>query len=79
MNPHPLYDGLRDHFGITTTPNKYLCKAALLIDEVKLDVLALDDYLHKVHGDYEEDNLSMSMLIEREYSPQAHSFVARFL
>ena len=79
MNPQPLYEGLRDYFGISTAPNKYLCKAALLIGEVKLDIMALDDYLHKVHGDYEKDNMSMSMLIEREYGPPAHSFVASFL
>lgn len=78
MSPHLFYEGLRDHFGIAN-PNKYLCRAALIIGEVKLDVMALDDFLHKKHGDYEEDNISMSVLIEREYGPAAHSFVVKYL
>lgn len=78
MNPTELYTGLRDYFSIAS-PNKYLCKTALLTGKVKIDILALDDFLHKKHGDYEDENLSMSMLIEREYGPDAHSFVMAYV
>ena len=78
LNPSSLYEGLRNHFGINN-PQKYLCKTSLLTGETRIDILKFDEYLHKVHGDYEYENLNMSMLIEQEYGGEAHSFVARYL
>ena len=42
-----------------------------------VDVLKLDDTLHELHGDYEEDRgLSMRELLVAEYSQEASDFVA---
>jgi hypothetical protein len=44
--------------------------------EVRLDVLLLDDWLHKVYGEYEtERNMSMEELICAEFGKDAAEFV----
>jgi hypothetical protein len=78
MNPFSLYEGLQLHFRIMN-PQEYLCQGSLSQGKVKLDLLKLDDHLHKIHGDYEDDGLSMSMLITQEYGQQAHTFVTDYL
>lgn len=69
--------GLRKHFGIRNG-KPYLCQVELMTRQVRLDPLALDDWLHQQHGEYEDErNLSMAMLITEEYGPAAHDWTRR--
>ena len=50
---------------------------SLWLDRPILDILLLDDALHKRHGDYENEGLSMSDLIKIEYGEEAESFISK--
>lgn len=75
-----LAKGLKDYFGISY-PNTYFDKTmSLLSGKITLDVIALDDWLHKQWGEYESDlGVSMSELITEKYGAGAHSFVKRYM
>jgi hypothetical protein len=50
-----------------------------LTNRIELDILKLDDLLHVRHGDYEEDEKSMSDITIQEYGPVANAFVDSML
>lgn len=55
---------------------KYICPISTAAKrEPRLDILKLDELLHKRHGDYEDQGLSMSDLITKEYGEEANQFV----
>lgn len=75
-----LAKGLKDNFEIRN-PNTYFDKTmSLLSGKVTLDIMALDDWLHKQHGDYEDDlGLSMSDFIIKQYGSKANTFVKEYM
>jgi len=46
-----------------------------LTGKIELDVLKLDDLLHERHGEYEDDDKSMSDITIQEYGLIANAFV----
>lgn len=78
MNPHLFYQGLTNYFHVES-PNKFLCPASLIFGKIKLDIVKFDDWLHRKHGDYEDEGMSMSDLILSEYGKSAHSFIKEHL
>jgi hypothetical protein len=72
---------MQKHFGIPTADaGKFMDPIFIqLAKEVKLDVLFFDDWLHRQHGEYEADGLSMEEAIDKFYSVDATLFVKSFL
>lgn len=57
-------------------PDKYLdMPISVITKKLTIDIFALDDYLHRIHGNYEEQNLSMNEAIKKYYGVQAVYFV----
>lgn len=74
-----LAKGLRKHFDIRN-PNAYFDKTlSLLTRTVTLDILALDDWLHEQHGNYEDNGKSMNNIIEEKYGTAAIAFVNQYM
>jgi len=46
-----------------------------LTGKIELDILKLDDLFHERHGEYEEDEKSMSDIATQEYGVMANAFV----
>ena len=44
-----------------------------------IDILKLDDKLHRLFGDYEEQNLSMKDIIERNYGEAGLNLIEQLL
>ena len=74
-SPHYFHGGMRKFFkmrgeGFLDVMMVYCGRGA------RLDILAFDDWLHKQHGEYEDERgLSMGELIEKEYGEQAELFI----
>lgn len=74
-----LAKGLKDHFGIRN-PNTYFNETmSMLSGKVTLDIMALDDWLHEQHGQYEDLGFSMSDAITEFYSSAANTFVKEYM
>ena len=50
-----------------------------LTGRIELDVLKLDDLFHKRHGEYEQDDKSMSDIAMQEYGNLANEFIERMI
>lgn len=76
--PQAFHRGMRELFGITDA-GRFMDLVFVQLHEVKLDVLAFDDWLHEKHGQYEDDGLSMREAIAKHYSEAAAAFVESLL
>ncbi len=69
--------GLLKYFGIRSG-RPYLCQVSLMMGKIRVDPLALDDWLERKHGLYtEEREISMAMLITEQYGQAAHDWTRR--
>jgi hypothetical protein len=48
---------------------------SVLTKSLKIDIFKFDDYLHKKHGQYENENLSMNTAIIKYYGKKASEFI----
>lgn len=48
---------------------------SVLAKAILIDIIKFDDFLHKKHGDYEKDNLSMNDLLISKYGKEASEFI----
>ena len=70
---HKLLNGLRVYLNIKHGSQRLVC---WLTGVPTINIIALDDYLIEIHGDYTADEgLSMRQLITREYGLDAADFV----
>jgi len=76
MEREEFFRGLKKHFDIH--------KGLLFVDPITwllrkdytLDIIKLDNLLHKRFGNYEEEkNMSMSELVEAEYGKEARKWI----
>ena len=74
MEIFEFHQGMNHHFNLTRTA-QFLCPTSMIARKARLNIFAFDDWLHKKHGDYEDEGLSMSNLIEDQYGDLAHSFI----
>ena len=76
-SPHYFHGGMRKFFKIGDA-GKYVDTILLMAGtkELKINIIMFDDWLHKQHGEYEDERgLSMKELIAREYGEQAELFI----
>ena len=52
---------------------------SMISKRLTIDMFKFDDWLHKQHGDYESQGLSMSGIIYRKYGKEAKEFIESFL
>jgi arginine utilization protein RocB len=77
MTLHEFDEGMLQYFGIKSVW-PYLCKTSLMMNKIQIDPIALDDWLHKKHGPYEDKrHISMATLIIEEYGQDAHQWTQR--
>ena len=71
---------MKSFFGIKAA-NRFIDPTMTqILGKITLDLFALDDYLHTKHGEYEEEQgISMSELITKEYGASANSFIYQML
>ena len=71
---------MKNYFGIKAA-NKFIDPSLTLISgKIVLDIFAFDDFLHEKHGEYEEEQgISMSELITKEYGERAKNFIKLML
>ncbi len=74
MDIFEFHQGMNHHFKLNRT-TQFLCQTSIFPNNARLNITAFDDWLHKKHGDYEDEGLSMSNLIEDQYGDLAHSFI----
>jgi len=79
MTIQEFHAGMKKHFPKITNRGEYLCNVSLMYKLIRIDVMKLDDWLHQIHGEYEDEGLSMAELITREYGQKAHDFVLNLL
>ncbi len=80
MNSLEFIKKMKAYFGITHDVMGYvdmLCTPSA--DEIKIDVIKFDDWLHKKHGKYERKYLSMGEAITKYYSKEASDFIQSML
>jgi len=74
MTPIQFDKEMIRHFGVRK-PRQYLDGLIWSATrKIILDVIKLDELLHQRHGQYEENNMSMSDIIEQEYGINAKRF-----
>ena len=66
------------YFG-TSFGQFYDGKMSIIFKRLTIDIFKFDDWLHKQHGDYEKDGLSMSGVITKYYGKEANEFINSFL
>lgn len=73
--------GMKGHFGVRSNElNSFLDKQLMITtNKLQFDLLAFDDYLHRLHGDYEDEGYSMSEFISVTYGNTAKSFILSIL
>ncbi len=73
---HYFWAGMKKHFKITNA-GAFMSRMHIIIyKQAKIDLLEFDDWLHKHHGPYEDDQgLSMCQLIGKEYGGEAVGFI----
>ena len=71
---------MKSYFGIKAA-NKFIEPViSHLSGRIVLNIIALDAFLHEKHGEYEEEQgISMSELITKEYGVRANNFVEQML
>ena len=71
---------MKNYFGIKAA-NKFIdTTMTQIFDRIVLDIIAFDDFLHEKHGEYEEEQgISMSELITKEYGAAANSFIDQMI
>lgn len=75
-----FFAGMKKHFGIDRGANKFLdAYMSAFTKKPSLDVIAFDDWLHKKHGNYEDQGLSMHTLIAKEYGEPAAAFAVSLI
>jgi len=76
MERKEFLDGLKRHFKIEQGFN-YIDQALwLMLREYRIDIIKLDDHLHSIFGEYEEERkMSMNELIKAEYGASALHWV----
>ena len=57
-------------FGVNIAPF-YYGLLTVLSKKICIDIFLFDDYLHQIHGEYEEQGISMEKLIEQKYGNEA--------
>lgn len=76
MNAIEFHAGFKKHFPGIGNAGRFLDTLAIQCGKrVAVDVLALDDWLHEKHGEYEADGLSMAECIAKHYGEPARAFV----
>jgi hypothetical protein len=67
---------MKRHFGITNCINKFIDTAFTTKSNVSINIIALDAWLHKQIGDYENKyGISMGEAIQLYYGKSAYNFV----
>ena len=74
MHIEDFHSNMRNLFNVQKDAGKFLCEASLRIGLIRLDIIALDDLLHERHGNYEDEGLSMSDFVRKNYGEKAHNF-----
>jgi len=64
----------QDTFGIGIS-SFYDGFITLIVGKICIDPFKFDDYLHKVHGEYEKQGLSMRKLIIQKYGKEAAGLI----
>jgi len=73
---HYFHAGMKKHFGIRNAGAFMSRMHVIIFKQAKIDLLEFDDWLHKQHGNYEDEQmLSMCMLICKEYGGEAVGFI----
>lgn len=76
MTALQYHSAMRKHFPGIGNPGRFLDPLAIQMGKrVAVDVLALDDWLHEKHGEYENDGLSMAECISKHYGGPAAELV----
>lgn len=78
FSPIEFHEGLKKYFNIER-PNIYLDPVFMILRKVRINIIRFDVLLHKRHGQYEDDNLSMSTVIRKEYGVKAEAFIKSYL
>ena len=52
---------------------------SFILDRCVIDILRLDQSLHRIHGNYEERGLSMTELIRKNYGEDTDEFINSLL
>ena len=65
-------------FGISIQPF-YDGLITLVFKSVKIDPFKFDDFLHKVHGNYEDDGKSMNDIVIEKYGENALKTLNRLI
>lgn len=52
-----------------------MCPTTDIENEFDLDLFEFDQWLHEIHGNYEEFGMSMSELIRTNYGKKANKFI----
>lgn len=74
-----FHAGMREHFKITNAGRFIDPLFIQLRREVKVDVIALDDWLCQQHPEYVGADYSMHDLIAKHYGEAAAAFVKSFI
>lgn len=76
MTSPDYHAGMKRHFPGIGNAGRFLDPLAIQCGKrVAIDVLALDDWLHEKHGEYENDGLSMADCISKYYGEAAKTFI----
>ena len=74
MNAQHFILEMIKHFNCRN-PNIFMCQTTFIESEVDLDLFEFDQWLHEVHGNYEDCGMSMSDIILKHYGKKAHTFI----
>jgi hypothetical protein len=75
----PFQKNLLKHFNISDFEKVYCPLLSFIRMKPTIDYIKFDDLLHKRHGNYEDDDLSMSDVILKYYGADAHRWFVKKL
>jgi hypothetical protein len=73
--PHWFHGGMRRHFKMRDCGRFVDMLMLQAGGGIRIDIFAFDDWLHREHGDYEDQGMSMREVIEKHYGKEAAEFV----
>lgn len=73
--PHWYFKWFREYFPELRAQDFIDMDLLLWGKQAHLDIIKFDDRLHELHGQYEDQGMSMKDLITKEYGPMAARWV----
>jgi hypothetical protein len=78
VNAQQYFKGMHEYFKLPI-PGDYLDLSALKWDDIQINIIKFDDWLHKQVGDYESHKMNMDEALVKHYGQEASDFIKRLL